>query len=303
MMAAVQAYLALRRAAGFEMINAGYLLASYAEFSTERNETHVTTETAIAWASKAQSVAQRDERLNTICRFVRFIRPEDPRHELPPANHFGWHKRRRVPYIYSDGEIKRLVEAAGQIGPADTLRPHTYSTLLALLAATGLRVSEALHLRIADITLDGLLIRATKFKKTRLVPLHATAAAGLRRYVTRRRQIGACDDHVFITDHGQPLPYQTVHCAFQRIKKAAGLSSSQTGRHPRLHDIRHAFAVKALRASPVGRNRIGEHMVALSTYLGHVNIHATYWYLEATSELLQDIAEVGDSFMSEGEPL
>ena len=240
MMAAVQAYLALRRAAGFEMINAGYLLASYAEFSTERNETHVTTETAIAWASKAQSVAQRDERLNTICRFVRFIRPEDPRHELPPANHFGWHKRRRVPYIYSDGEINRLVEAAGQIGPADTLRPHTYSTLLALLAATGLRVSEALHLRIADITLDGLLIRATKFKKTRLVPLHATAAAGLRRYVTRRRQIGACDDHVFITasskeSMGGVWLRQFAKCMIQRHfqdvegAEAVGFSHAQFG--------------------------------------------------------------------------
>lgn len=302
MMAAVQAYLALRRAAGFDMSNAGYLLPSFAGFAAKQNQTHVLTETAITWAGQAPSVAQRDERLKTVCRFARYIRVEDRRHELPPANHFGWRKKRRVPYIYSNSEINRLVQAAGQLGPSGALRPHTYSTLLALLATTGLRISEALNLRFADITADGLLIRDTKFQKTRLVPLHDTAVAGLHRYLARRRQIGAGDDHVFVADHGRPLPYQTVQSIFQKVLRTAGLSPAPNGRRPRLHDMRHAFAVKALQASPAGRSRIGEHMVALSTYLGHVNIYATYWYLEATSELLRDIADVGESFIGGGEP-
>ena len=301
MMAAVNAYLTLRRAAGFDMFNAGFLLASYASFAAERNEAHVSAETAIAWASRGPSVAQRDERLKTICRFAHYIRMEDHRHALPPANYFGWRKRRRVPYIYSEDEISRLLQAAGQLGPSGSLRPHTYSTLLALLAATGLRISEALELRFADITADGLLIRETKFKKTRLVPLHDTAVTGLNRYVGRRRKVGAGNDHVFIGDHGRPLPYSAVHSTFQTVLKKALLWPPSGGRRPRLHDMRHAFAVKALRSSPAGRSRIGEHMVALATYLGHVNIYSTYWYLEATPELLRDIADIGESFLCEGD--
>lgn len=302
MMAAVKAYLALRRAAGFDMENAGYLLKSFAGFAAKRSETHVLTETAIAWASQASSMAQRDERLKTICRFVRHVHVEDRRHELPPAQYFGWRKRRRVPYIYSDGEIARLIQAANSLGPSCALRPHTYSTLLALLAATGLRISEALNLRFPDITADGLLIRETKFRKTRLVPLHDTAVASLNRYVSRRRQIGAGDDHVFVGDHGRALQYPTVQSTFRKLLRKAGLWPAAGGRRPRLHDMRHSFAVKALQAGPAGRKRIGEHMVALATYLGHVNIHATFWYLEATSELLEDIADVGETFMCGGDP-
>jgi integrase/recombinase XerD len=247
-------------------------------------------------------VAQRDERLKTICRFVRYIQVEDHRHELPPANHFGWHKRRRVPYIYSQIEINRLIQAAGQLGPPGALRPHTYSTLLALLAATGLRISEALNLRFADIMADGLLIRETKFKKTRLVPLHDTAVAGLNRYLARRRQIGAGDDRVFVGDHGRALPYQAVQSTLQTLLKKTDLwRPAPSRRRPRLHDMRHRFAVLALQACPTGRRRIGEHMVALATYLGHVNIYSTFWYLEATSELLRDIADVGESFLCEGD--
>ena len=293
MMAAVQAYLTLRRAAGFDLSTAGWLLCSFARFAAERNETHVRTKTAIDWATQASSVAQRDARLKAICRFVRHIRVEDHRHELPPQNYFGWRKRRPTPHIYSDNEISRLIQAAKWLGPVGGLRPQTYSTLLALLAAAGLRISEALNLRFADITTDGLLVRETKFQKTRLVPLHDTAVAGLHRYVTRRRLIGAGDDRVFIDRHGRALQYQLVYSTFQTLLKKAGLLQAPSGRRPHLHDLRHAFAVKALQACPAGRSRISEHMVALATYLGHVNIYATYWYLEATSELLRDIADVG----------
>ena len=187
-----------------------------------------------------------------------------------------------------------------ELSPRGAMRAQTYTTLIALLACTGLRVSEALGLKFADITDDGLLIRETKFGKTRLVPLHDTAALALRRYVIRRRQLGAGDDHVFVGGHGRPLPYSAVHSTFKTLLKAAALWPT-AGRHrPRLHDMRHAFAVRALQASPSGRSRIGQHMVALATYLGHVNIYATYWYLEATAELLTDIAVAGETFMSEG---
>jgi integrase/recombinase XerD len=297
---AVAAYLALRRAAGFAMASAEYLLDSFAIFATGRNETHVRTQAAIEWAALGPSAAQRDARLKAICRFARHARAEDNRHELPPANYFGCRKTRRLPYIYSSNEISRLLEAAGRLGPRGTMRAQTYATLIALLASTGLRVSEALKLRFSDITDDGLVIRATKFRKTRLVPLHDTTASGLQRYLIRRHLVGVGDDHVFVGRRGRVLPYSAVQCTFKTVLKAAGICAPPGRHRPRLHDLRHSFAVRALRASPTGRDRTGQHMVALATYLGHVNIYATYWYLEATAELLSDIAGAGEIFMSGG---
>ena len=187
MLKAIEAYLALRRATGFAMLNAECLLKSFAAFATERGQTHVHAQTAIDWAARGPSVAQRDARLRAVCRFVRHVRVEDARHELPPVNHFGARKTRRSPHIYSAAEIDRLIEAALRLRPKGALRPWTYATLIALLSVTGLRISEALKLTVADVTRDGLLIRETKFRKTRLAPLHDTAVLGLERYLTRRR--------------------------------------------------------------------------------------------------------------------
>jgi integrase/recombinase XerD len=300
MMGAVDRYVRLRRTAGFALSNTEYLLLSYARFAAQRNETHIRAQRAVEWAAQGRSVAQRDTRLKAVCCFARHVRLEDERHELPPANYFGYRKKRRVPYIYSTGEISRLIKAAAQLRPRGALRPQTYATLLALLAVTGLRISEALCLRFADITADGLLIRKTKFQKTRLVPLHDSAAAGLARYLMRRRQYPSGDDHVFIGEHGRALPYQAVQSTFQGLLRRAGLWPAAGGHRPHLHDFRHSFAVRALQASPTDRRRIGQHMTALATYLGHINIYTTYWYLEAAPDLLQDIADVGDTFMGGG---
>jgi integrase len=221
---------------------------------------------------------------------------EDNKHESLPPNHFGYRKTRRVPHIYSRAEVDRLIFAATQLPPLDSLRPRTYSTLISLLAATGLRISEALSLLVSDITPDGLLIRKTKFQKTRLVPLHDTTVAGLRRYLTHRRRMHSANDHVFVSNNGQLLAYAQVHWTFRKLLKSADLLPSR-GRAPHLHDLRHTFAVRALESSPADRRRIGRHMLALATYLGHVNIDATYWYLETTPELLHDIAAAGENFV------
>jgi integrase/recombinase XerD len=299
MMKDVEVYIALRRAAGFEMKNAECLLKSFARFAAERKETHVNTQTAIDWAAFGPSAAQRDERLKAVCRFARHIRIEDDRHEVPPANHFGARRKRRPPHIYSADEIDRLIESALRLRPKNGLRSQTYAALIALLAVTGLRISEALNLKLADITKDGLLIRETKFGKTRLAPLHDTAAAGLERYLSRR-QPRSGNDLVFVCDHGQPLRYMAVRDTFNRRVRKAGIRPMLAGRGPRLHDLRHTFAVRALQACPPGRSGTGKHMVALATYMGHVNIYATYWYLEAAADLMRDIAAVGETFMSGG---
>jgi integrase len=298
MLDAIETYLALRRATGFAMSNAEYLLKSFAAFAVERAQTHVQTQTVIDWAALGPSVAQRDARLKAVCRFVRHIQIEDARHELPPANHFGARKRRRTPHIYSTDEIDRLVEAALRLRPKGGLRALTFATLVALLSATGLRISEALRLTVADVTGDGLLIRETKFRKTRLVPLHDTAAAGLERYLARRRP-RSHDDPVLVDERGLALRYIAVKETFDKLICRAGVQS-RTVRRPRLHDLRHTFAVRALQDSPVGRSRCGAHMVALATYMGHVNIYATYWYLEATADLMRDVAAAGEEFLCEG---
>jgi len=301
MIAAVESYLAVRRAAGFTLSNAEYLLRSFASFATNQDQTHIRTATAIDWASQAESVAQRHTRYQTVCHFAQYLRVEDSRHESPPENHFGYRKTRRVPYIYSRDEINGLILAATKLPSSDSLRPKTYAALISLLAATGLRISEALHLLVTDITPDGLLIRKTKFQKMRLVPLHDTAVAGLGRYLACRQTAHRGGDHVFISDEGQPLIYWKVHSIFRTLVKSAGLKPAG-GRWPRIHELRHTFAVRALESSPTGRQRIGQHMLALATYLGHVNINATYWYLETTPELLRDIAVVAENFVQGGRP-
>jgi integrase/recombinase XerD len=293
MLKAIEAYLALRRATGFAMLNAEYLLKSFAAFATERGQTHVHMQAAIDWAARGPSVAQRDARLKAVCRFVRHVRVEDARHELPPVNHFGARKTRRSPHIYSAAEIDRLIEAALRLRSKGGLRSRTYATLIALLSVTGLRISEALKLTVA-----GLLIRETKFRKTRLVPLHDTALAGLKRYLARRRPRSEADP-VFADARGLPLRYIAVKETFDRLVGRAGIVPT-TKRRPRLHDLRHTFAVRALQGSPSDRSRSGAHMVALATYMGHVNIYATYWYLEAAADLMRDVAAAGEWFFAEG---
>jgi len=301
MIRAVETYLAMRRAVGFELLNAGYLLRSFARFAADRRETNVCIATAIEWASQTATVAQRDERLKTICRFVRYIRAEDDRHELPPSGHFGYRKTRRVPHIYSNAEVRLLMDTALQLDPADSLRPHSYATLVGLLAATGLRISEALSLQFSDITADGLLIRKTKFQKTRLVPLHDTARLAIDLYLPRRRRIFSNRTQLFIRNDGRPLRYRDVQATFLKLLKMSDLKVP-TGRRPRLHELRHTFAVRALEGSPTGRQRVGQHMLALATYMGHANIYDTYWYLETTPDLLRDIATTVEAFYYGGRP-
>jgi len=299
MIAAIETYLAVRRATGFTLSNTEYLLRSFARFTTDQKQTHICTATVIRWASQARSVAQRHARYQAICLLAKYLRAEDPRHESLPPNYFGYRKVRRVPHIYSRDEIAGLLRAAARLASCNSLLPKTYVTLVSLLAATGLRVSEALRLQVSDITADGLLIRKTKFQKTRLVPLHDTAVEGLAHYLAHRQKTRRGGDYVFVSDDGQPLVYWRVHSGFRTLLKSAGIKPSR-GRWPRIHELRHTYAVRSLESSPTGRLRIGQHMLALATYLGHVNINSTYWYLQSTPELLRDIAVVAENFTQGG---
>lgn len=297
LMKAIDTYLGTRRAAGFELEVPEYLLRSFARFASERGEQHVRTATVVEWAGQAPSRGQRHHRLGTVTRFARYVQAEDGRHEIPPADVFGPKRSRRVPFIYTQEDSKRLIRAASHLGPEGSLRPHTYSALLALLFSTGLRISEALALRSNDITPDGLVIRKAKFQKSRLVPLHQTAEEGLSRYLQHRKRVCCRNDHIFVSVRGRGLERSGVYWTFVNLLKSTGLDPGTGGRRPRIHDIRHTFAVRALRACPEGRDNIGRHMLALSTYMGHANISDTYWYLESTPHLMQDIQNACDVFL------
>ncbi len=287
---AVQSYLSVRRGVGFVLTQVGFHLQSFAAYSDAKGQKYLTAEIAVEWARQSQSVSQRARRLADITRLARYLHAEDPRHEIPPAV-FGSERRpRRPPYILSDEQIGQLIELTAKSGYR-TLRRQTYSTLFALLACTGLRISEAIRLRYSDITPDGLVIRVTKFQKRRLVALHETARAGLERYLQQRRPYAPLDDHVFISLRRKPLLRADVESAFRTAARQMGLPHGRGQRRPTPHSLRHAFAVRALLACPDDRDRITKHMLMLSTYMGHSNAACTYWYLEAVPELMRSIAE------------
>ena len=297
---ALETYLTIRRSAGFGLEESERMLGLFVAFATDRGDTHVRAATAIDWAKSARTLGVRHQRLQCVALFAQHLRAEDPRHESPRKDLFHLPPRELRPYIYSPEEARQLVAAAGQLGPVGSLRPHTFAALFALLFSTGMRISEALALRFVDVADGGLYIVGTKFRKRRFVPLHETAQAGLRRYLELRRARASTTDHVFINIHGEPLGYKAVSPAFHKSLEVAGVSRPPGEPRPRIHDARHTFAVRALETSPDGRDRIGQHMRALSTYLGHSNVADTYWYLQATPRLMHDIADACENQLAKG---
>lgn len=297
----VEDYLSSRRASGLRLDRHERHLRQFVELAATRGEDHVRAETAITWASQASTVNERSQRLQRVIQFARYIHAEDARHEIPPDRYFPSKRHRPVPYIYTREEERRLVEAAARIGPAASMWPHTVITIVSLLFATGLRISEALALRMQDVTPDGLVIRQTKFRKTRLVPLHSSSAAGLAHYLDRRRAVAGNDDHVFVSLRGVGLSYRGFSKAWHQILELAGLSTVG-GCKPRIHCTRHTFAVRALESAPVNRDQIARHMLAVSTYLGHACVADTYWYFQATPQLMGDIANACQLFFEGGRP-
>jgi integrase/recombinase XerD len=236
---AVDTYLAIRRAAGFALDPIERCLHNFAQFATARGDTHVVATTAIDWAKMSRSEAQRHYRLQAVTRFARFMYAEDLQHEIPPAGLFRGRRQRPIPYIFSDDEIQQLLREARRLGPSETLRPHTYSTLFGLLAVTGMRISEARSLHLKDLTADGLIIRESKFHKSRLLPLHETTHAALERYLDHRRHVAGADPHLFVTRRHGKLSYTVVKETFYQVLQAAGIPREPGRRRPRLIDLRH----------------------------------------------------------------
>ena len=300
-MKAVDSYLTVRRAAGYGLKKVEQLLRSFARFCAEHGEVFVSTQTAINWAGQGSSAPQRAFRLKSVVHFARFIRAEDQRNEIPPDDVFGGYQiKRRIPFIFTTEDIEDLVNEALKLGPRGSLRPHVYSTLFGLLGVTGMRVSEALALRFKDLTADGLVIHDSKFGKSRLLPLHNTTTVALDEYLKKRRLVVPDDDHVFVSWQNKVLSYSAARNCFHHLVRTLGFHQRPAQPQPRLHDLRHSYATRSLLSSSDERYKISRHMLALSTYLGHSSIADTYWYLEATPQLLARISNETESFVCGG---
>jgi len=289
-------YIALHQALSFKFRTQSLLLRNFIRFAEQHKDRYIRTSRVLDWAAQAPSPQQRRNRLATVRRFALAMHAEDADHDVPPAKAFGhgWFKRRK-PHIYSAEHIAMLVQAASNLTPIDSIRPVTYSTLFALLAATGLRISEALSLDVQDMTDDGLLIRATKFKKDRLVPVHVSTRQALERYLRSRARVSTTTTRFFITAKGTALCYSTAMTTFLSLMRSIGLREKPGKGGPRIHDLRHTFAVRSLEQCIGNAEAVARHTTALSTYLGHAHVTDTYWYLQATPLLMEHIAQVSES--------
>jgi integrase/recombinase XerD len=293
-------YISLRRTLGYKLVKAERHLRAFVRFAAGRGETHIRTASVLAWlGTVARTPGARTRRLTDLILFARFLHAEDPRHEIPRADFARSRERRPIPYIYTPDEIVRILDAAGRLRhqKPNPLRRQLYVMLFGLIAATGLRVSEALALKLDHIQPDGVLhIRETKFRKSRLVPLHPTVTEALDRYLELRRQRAGESDWLFPSVQYREMCPTTVNYTFRCILRRAGVAPGRS-RQPRIHDLRHTFATRVLEQCGAERGAVARHFVALSTYLGHADIRNTYWYLQATPEMMADIASAAESLV------
>ncbi|MCA1677654.1 MAG: tyrosine-type recombinase/integrase [Actinobacteria bacterium] len=283
-------YLAVRRALGYKLERTGKLLAQFLCFLEERGAETITTELALEWATLPAATGSNwhSQRLAVIRGFATWLHAVDPTHEVAPKDVLCWRPRRSIPYLYRDEEIAALIAAAGILSTPH--RTATLRTLIGLLAATGMRVGEAIRLDRSDIDYaHGLLVvRESKFGKSRELPLQASTLAALRRYLRRpdRPAAPAGTAAVLVSAAGTRLLYCNVQHAFARLVRRAGLRPRSGSCRPRLHDLRHTFAVRTVLDAYRDGGDPQVRLPLLSTYLGHVNPGSTYWYLQAAPELL-----------------
>ena len=290
----VQDYLRLRRALGFKLKPEGRLLPQLVAYLDAVGASTLTSELAIAWARLPVGVQpiQWAHRLSAARAFAAYLKTIEPATEVPPADVFGARQRRRTPYLWASVDVCRLLDATRALRPP--LRAATYETLFGLLAVSGMRVGEAISLDTDDVDLDAgvLTIHEAKLRRVRLVPLHLTSSEALRRYAVDRDRL--CprprSTAFFLSTVGTTLDYSCVWRTFAQLSSAIGVRST-SGVQPRIHDLRHSFAVSALIGWQRAGVDVGEHVAVLSNYLGHVGPAGTYWYLSAAPELMGLAAE------------
>jgi integrase/recombinase XerD len=295
---ALQEYLSLRRDLGFKLHDAGKGLLDFVTFMEQHRATYITQELALAWAQQPADVqpAYWARRLSFVRMFARHRSATDPRTQIPPPGLLPFQPKRARPWLYSDDEIRRLLDAALRMPcryKRGQLRPWTYHCLFGLLSVSGLRLGEACNLRVDDVDLKTMVltIRGAKFGKSRLVPLHASTCKVLADYIARRMRHWAgrpVSPYLFVSSRGNRLDGGDIHRTFYVLSRQIGLRGASDSHGPRLHDMRHAFATNTL----VRWYRCGQdperRLPILSTYLGHVHVADTQWYLSASPELMRE---------------
>lgn len=296
-------YLAMRRALGFALKRPGKALASFVTFMEQSRAEYITTVLALEWAQQPASAkhATWAARLGYVRGFAQYLKSFDYRTEIPPTELLPQQPKRIQPYIYSDREVKALMAAALElplcrIDPAGSLlKRQTYYVLIGLLAVTGMRISEVTDLRLEHADLHNGIITVEKGKlgKSRLIPLHTSTVKVLEKYLAHRRQYSQChvSDFFFINRVGKHLDQGTIRRTFYDLSNTAGIRRKQTSpggkfMGPRIHDLRHRFAVQTLLRWYRKGDDTEQRLPLLSTYLGHVHVNDTYWYLTSYPELM-----------------
>jgi len=281
-------YLAMRRALGFKLVKAGKSLSQFVSYFEAQSAEFITTSMAVTWAQLAASAHSRAERLSFLRPFARFRSASDSRTEVPAENLFPYRPRRAQPYLYSEDEIRKLLKTAKEL--ANPFRAETFYCLLGLLSVTGLRIGEALELQLQHVDLaEGVLtVEGAKHGKSRLVPLHDSTRDVLAAYKSCRDRFlnGREASFFFISLNGTRLDRAMVHRTFYDLSRQIGLRKHGSSKGPRIHDFRHAFAVRTMLQWYRSGEDVERRLPFLSTYLGHVHVSDTYWYLTSVPELM-----------------
>ena len=293
---AVREYLTMRRALGFKLQETGKGLLDFVTFMEQQRASYITPQLALKWAQQPSTVlpARWAQRLSYVRGFARYRSATDPRTQIPPESLLPFRPKRARVHIYTDDEIRSLLRTALKLpSRSDELRPWTYHGLFGLISVAGLRLGEARHLELQDIDLKAavLTIRSTKFGKSRLIPLHTSTRDVLADYIARRERLWArrpVSSYLFISGRGNRLDAGEIHRTFYSLSRQIGLRGLSDSHGPRIHDMRHRFALKTL----VSWYRAGEdaerRLPILSAYLGHVHVADTFWYLSAWPELMRE---------------
>jgi integrase len=285
---ALDSYLAVRRALGFKLDRAEHLLRLFIDYLHQQKSSCITTAMALAWVTQSNRASPKTMAgvLSAVRGFAKYLHASNSCHEVPPVDLIPYRTVRYQPYIYSDEDVAGLIQATQ--GIRHPFKAATYAILFSLLAVTGMRLGEAISLDSTDLYIDDavLFIRNSKFQKSRELPLHSTTMDALSRYADKRDMSFSRPKtpSFFVSLSGTRLIIKNVHFTFQKLLRNAGLSERRP--RPRIHDLRHSFAVKTIQRWYEGDLLVEPRLASLSTYLGHVSPSSTYRYLTATPELM-----------------
>jgi integrase len=288
-------YLSIRRALGYDLSTTELVLRRFVDFAESEKTESIGTALFLRWQERFGRANRQTwaRRLGMVRLFAQWLQSINPKHEVPPPGLIPNRQRRSRPYIYTEDEIRRIVQAAAELPSINGLRPLTMSTLFGLIAVTGLRINEALSLDVADIDLvQGVLtLRRGKLGKQRLLPVSDSTVLHLHSYAAERdRLLRTQPDAFFISDHGERVTDCSARYNFAVVCQSIGLRRPEKfnrhGRGPRIHDLRHTFAVRTLLNWYREGKDPAREMIKLISYLGHDKPAYTYWYFEAVPELL-----------------